>query len=164
MGADMRVGLYDDSAFGKLALQMLGDVPMNFRLYEAGRVPEPPKEWTHMEVSGAEFRETKSGPDKGKLNVMVPGTSRTVLVPRPDIDRFNRNAKSPNQGFFVDWNGDTRRIADLGGAYSCSDIKQIGAAQSVEISDSSGGVIFEAVYYPTLQAIEDAGVSVHLID
>jgi len=33
-----------------------------------------------MEVTGAEFREAKSGPNKGKLSVLVPNSKRTVHV------------------------------------------------------------------------------------
>lgn len=90
MGADMREDHFGETAFGKLALEQLGSVPENFRLYEAGMLPEPPMEWTHMRVSGAEFRESLSGPDKGKLNIMVTGTRRTVNVPRSEIEQFKK--------------------------------------------------------------------------
>ncbi|MBD7959337.1 hypothetical protein [Comamonas avium] len=49
----MRNAIYHKMDFGQLALQKLGQTDPNFRLYLAGIKPEPPKEWTHMEVVGA---------------------------------------------------------------------------------------------------------------
>ncbi len=94
MSADMRVGLFEETVFGQLALKKLGKVPENFRLYVAGISPQPPKAWTHMAVTGAEFRESKSGPNKGKLNIMVPGTSRTVRVPRSELQECGQIQQS----------------------------------------------------------------------
>lgn len=88
MAADMREGIYEKMDFGQLALKKLGDVPANFRLYVAGIKPDPPKEWTHMEVTGAEFREPKSGPNKGKLCIIVPGSIRSTKLMRDELDAF----------------------------------------------------------------------------
>lgn len=88
MGADMRNGIFEAMPFGQLALEKLGAVPDNFRLYVAGIKPEPPKEMTHMEITGAQFRESKSGPNMGKLNILMPGTRRTVRVTRSEIENF----------------------------------------------------------------------------
>lgn len=78
----MRESPFDSMPFGKAALEMLGPVPENFRLYEACLEPQPPKATTHMRVTGAEFRTAKTGKNKGMLCVMVPGSQRTVRVPR----------------------------------------------------------------------------------
>ncbi|MFZ7321313.1 hypothetical protein ACLS0R_03535 [Comamonas jiangduensis] len=88
MAADMRESIYESMDFGQLALEKLGNVPENFRLYLAGMKPEPPKEWTHMEVVGAEFRSPKSGINQGKLSIMVPGTRRSVKVLRSELDEY----------------------------------------------------------------------------
>lgn len=96
MAVDMRVGIYNDSDIGQLALQKLGNVHQNFRVYCVGIKPEPPKEWTHVEVVGAEFREPKSGPNKDKLSIMVPGTRRCLKLTRQELDDY-RAKKAESQ-------------------------------------------------------------------
>ena len=76
---DMDEKLFEEQPFGKIALQKLGDVPENFRLYYAAWGDNPQASGT-MRVTGAEFRVAKSGPEKGLLSVMVPNTMRTVYV------------------------------------------------------------------------------------
>lgn len=41
MGFDMRDRVLEETSFGVIALRKLGEVAENFRIYEAGRVPEP---------------------------------------------------------------------------------------------------------------------------
>ena len=77
---DMDEKLFEKQPFGQLALQKLGDVPENFRLYHAAWVDDNPQASGTMRVTGAEFRVAKSGPEKGVLSVMVPNTKRTVYV------------------------------------------------------------------------------------
>lgn len=71
-------------------------------------------------------------------------------------------------GYFVDWNGDVRSIERLGGGYTCGPLVAKGqgedAFQSIEIYGSDGLVIFEATYYPTLDAVEAIGISVNLTE
>lgn len=73
----------------------------------------------------------------------------------------------PQTGYFVDWNGDTRSIANLGGGYSCTPLVEKVCEgkpyQAVDILDAGGFVIFEAVYYPTLDDIKALGVTVNLV-
>lgn len=88
MTADMRNAIYHQMDFGQLALQKLGQTDPNFRLYLAGIKPEPPKEWTHMEVVGAVYREPKTGPNKGTLSLMVPGTRKSVKLSRSELDAY----------------------------------------------------------------------------
>lgn len=83
--------IYENFVFGKLAMKMLGPVPENFRLFEAGMHPQPPEEWASMKVTGAEFKAAKSGPNKGKLVEIIAGTERTVYVPRADIQACNES-------------------------------------------------------------------------
>jgi hypothetical protein len=72
------------------------------------------------------------------------------------------------EGFFVDWNGDTRRVERPGLGYSCGPVGTKGqgtnAYQAVDVLDSEGFVTHEAVYYPTLDAIKAVGVVVNLVD
>jgi len=85
----MTVDLFAKHPFGRIAMNKLGDVPENFRLYEAGWLGKRPDEFLVMEVKGAEFRNAKSGQNKGKFTVMIPGTKRTVYVTKDEIHAFD---------------------------------------------------------------------------
>ncbi len=97
MTADMRNAIYHQMDFGQLALQKLGHTDQNFRLYLAGIKPEPPKEWTHMEVVGAVFREPKTGPNKGTLSLMVPGTRKSVKLTRSELAAYRASQNLGSQ-------------------------------------------------------------------
>lgn len=68
----------------------------------------------------------------------------------------------------MDWNGDTRRVAHPGAGLSCSDVheKQCDGKpyQAIDVIDSAGFVVHEAVYYPTLAALEAVGVNINLVE
>ena len=82
---DMTKDIFADTPYGKLALERMQPVPDNFRLYEAGWLGNRPEDWKVMEVKGAEFREAKSGPRRGKLVIKIAGTERTVYLTREQI-------------------------------------------------------------------------------
>ncbi|EMB2824022.1 hypothetical protein ACIUV1_25860 [Pseudomonas aeruginosa] len=63
-------------------------------------------------------------------------------------------------GFFVDWNGDTRRTEQPGDYFECVVDEQ---TAHVDVVDSEGFVVHECSYFPTLDAVEAAGVSVKLV-
>lgn len=84
MSADMREKVFETLACGKAALKKMGDVPENFRLYSAGLKGRYP-DFHGMEVSGAEFREAKTGKNKGKLRIMIANTRSTVYVSNAEI-------------------------------------------------------------------------------
>ncbi len=75
----------EDTIYGKAALAKLAPAPKNFRLYEAGWLGNKPSEWNVMEVKGMEFREAKSGPNKGQLTMPIAGTKRTVYVTKEEM-------------------------------------------------------------------------------
>jgi len=77
---DMDQDVFAEQSYGKVALQKMAPVPENFRLYCAGWLGKEPKDFTVMEVTGAQFRVAKTGVNKGKLSIMVAGTKRTVYV------------------------------------------------------------------------------------
>lgn len=79
--------MMNDTSFGAAALAKLkGQVSANFRIYSAGVVGgKGLHDWTHMSVVGAEFRVAKRGPDKGKLTVLVPGTSRRLKLTKEEV-------------------------------------------------------------------------------
>lgn len=85
---DLDEDIFAQQPYGKAALQKLGPVAENFRLYSAGWLGEKPKDWDTMEIKGAEFRAAKSGPNKGKLVIEIPGTRRTVYVSRSEMAPF----------------------------------------------------------------------------
>ena len=74
--------IFAKQPFGKAALAKIKPTSPNFRLYSAGWLETggSPDTWDTMEVTGAEFREAKTGPNKGKLTILVPGTVRTAYV------------------------------------------------------------------------------------
>lgn len=82
---DMTVDVFADSGFGRAALKQLAPVPENFRLYSAGWLGDGPADRSVMEVVGAELRAAKTGPNKGKFSVLVPGTARRVWVSKADM-------------------------------------------------------------------------------
>jgi hypothetical protein len=82
---DMTVDLFAQYPYGKAALKQLGDVPENFRLFEAGWLGKRPEEFRVMEVKGAQYRPAKTGANKGKLTILVQGTTRTAYVTKEEI-------------------------------------------------------------------------------
>lgn len=63
-------------------------------------------------------------------------------------------------GYFVDWNGDTRRTEEPGEPFECIVNEQ---NAHVDVVDSEGFVVHECSYFPTLEAVAAAGVMVNLI-
>lgn len=76
---DMTEDVFADQSYGKAALQKMAPTDPNFRLYLAGWLGQKPL-CDVMEVKGAVFRQATRGPNKGKLSIMVPGTTRVVHV------------------------------------------------------------------------------------
>jgi len=85
---DMTTDIFAATSYGQAALKKLAPVDENFRLYEAGWLGEKPADWTVMKVVGATFRAAKTGPNKGKLVVMVKGSKRTAYVTKDEMARF----------------------------------------------------------------------------
>jgi len=84
MNNDMAVDVFAEQSFGKVALKKLGKVSENFRLYRAGWLGKHPTR-DIMEVTGAEFRAAKSGPNAGKLSIKVNGSDKTVHVTKEEM-------------------------------------------------------------------------------
>lgn len=74
-----------EQCYGKAAMVKLAPTTDNFRLYLAEWLGDEPSEWMVMKVTGAEFRAAKTGPNKGKLTVMVRGTKRSVFVTKEEM-------------------------------------------------------------------------------
>lgn len=73
----------------------------------------------------------------------------------------------PSTGFFVDWNGDTRRVERPGFGYTATvHRKELDGEPylALDVIDSEGFVTFEAVYYPSLEALRAVGVTVRLVE
>ena len=85
----MMEDLFADTTFGKLALGKIKPANPNFRLYSAGWLGKG-NEREVMEVTGADFREAKSGPRKGQLCVPVKDTKRTVYVTAAEMRAHDR--------------------------------------------------------------------------
>lgn len=80
---DMREDPFGSMAFGKAALEKIKPTDPNFYLYEAGWVSDDT-----MEVNGAVFREAKSGPNKGKLVMLVKGSEKKAFVTAEEMRKF----------------------------------------------------------------------------
>jgi hypothetical protein len=67
---------------------------------------------------------------------------------------------SADKGYFIDWNGKARSTADPGGDYLC-DVDHV--ARYVAITTETGALVHEATFYPSLEAIEKAGIKAELV-
>lgn len=83
-------GIYADYPFGKAALARLAPLPENFVLCEAELLGEG----NGMKVTGAVYRAAKSGPNKGKLTIKVPGTQQVVYLSVEEIKKFDPDSTS----------------------------------------------------------------------
>ncbi len=81
---DMNEKVFENQAFGQAALKKIGHVAENFRLFESGWLEDSDT----MRVTGAEFRNAKSGPNKGRMTIMVPNTKRTVYVTKSEMQPY----------------------------------------------------------------------------
>ncbi len=80
----MAKDLFAKEKFGKIALKRIGNVNKNFRLFLAGWMGKGDQR-DIFEVRGAEFREAKTGKNKGKLCIKVPGTERKVYLTQHEL-------------------------------------------------------------------------------
>lgn len=63
-------------------------------------------------------------------------------------------------GYFIDWNGDTRRVDAPGPTYSCL----VGALNGrIGVQDSQGCIIHEADHWASLDDLKTAGISINLV-
>lgn len=65
-------------------------------------------------------------------------------------------------GYFVDWNGNTRRIGSPGDGYTCKVVVRQGL-KFVDVIDSAGFVCHEADYHESIASLEQAGVVVSIV-
>lgn len=93
---DMTNDVFASSSFGQVALRKLAPVSDNFRLFFAGWLEEKPDDWQTMKVTGALFRQAKSGRNKGKLSILVKGSQRSVYVTKQEI--ASQGSADMNQG------------------------------------------------------------------
>lgn len=85
---DMSEDLFAEESYGKLALQKIGSIDPNFRLYQAGWLGEG-NEREIMRVTGAVFREALKGPNKGQLSIKIGGTERSVFVTAREMKEYD---------------------------------------------------------------------------
>lgn len=67
----------------------------------------------------------------------------------------------PTTGYFVDWNGEARRVEAPGRGYTCVVIKKDGYL-GVDVIDGEDFVTHEATYFESLEAIAATGCTVKL--
>ncbi|MDR3463969.1 MAG: hypothetical protein P4L76_16805 [Beijerinckiaceae bacterium] len=67
---------------------------------------------------------------------------------------------STSAGFFVDWDGNARSTADIGGGYLC---EVDHAARYVAITTKNGALVHEGTFFKNLGDIEKAGINAPLV-
>jgi hypothetical protein len=77
------------------------------------------------------------------------GVTCTVIAPPP-------------KGFFVDWDGNTRRVEAPGDGYTCQVIDKP-THRGVDVITANGFVHHECTFFETLDDVEKAGVTINLI-
>jgi hypothetical protein len=97
---DMTEDVFADLTFGKIALQKFASPEPNFRLYIAGWVGRA-NQCEVMQVTGAVFRKAMRGPNKGLLTIMIPKTTRTVLITAEEMARFEAGKKTAKEEVHV---------------------------------------------------------------
>lgn len=80
--------IFENTDYGKIAMAKLHPTAEGFMLYQAGWLGDKPSEWEVMELEGCVFREAKSGKNKGKRSIPVPGTKRKTYVTKAEIKAF----------------------------------------------------------------------------
>ncbi|MFZ5491783.1 MAG: hypothetical protein ACOY6E_04695 [Pseudomonadota bacterium] len=63
-------------------------------------------------------------------------------------------------GYFIDWDGNVRSVADPGGGFCC-EIDTV--ARYVGITTPSGALVHEATFYRSLEDIAKAGIRASLV-
>lgn len=82
--------------FGRLALSRLNKqspLPEGFMLYSAswqGTYPD----FHNLRLVGAQIRAATRGPRKGELNIIVPGTTRTITLSREEVRKAEELAQN----------------------------------------------------------------------
>lgn len=89
--------VFDGMPYAKVAREKIKPTHPNFRLYSAGWVGDFETTDT-MEVTGAVFREALSGPRKGQLCIMVPGTKRRAYVTEAEMKAVEEADRAAAQG------------------------------------------------------------------
>ncbi len=87
--ADMTEDVFGGTPMGKVAMVKFGKVSDTFRIYEMGWLEERPEDFNYMDAKGADFRRAKTGKNKGKLSIMIPGSIRKVIITKEEINQSN---------------------------------------------------------------------------
>jgi len=77
--------IFKDLPFGKVAINKMGNVPDNFKLFNAELIEDCPG---NIKVTGAEFREAKTGPRKGQLVIEIHNTRKSVIVTKEETEAY----------------------------------------------------------------------------
>ncbi len=115
---------------------------------------------TKISLGGRVFRKVTPG-SFWREEHAIPGN----CVSRPSASLENvEQSLGPHVviGFFVDWDGNTRRVEAPGSGYTCQPVEKPGYL-GLAVVDPEGFVCHEAVYYPSLDALRGVGVTVNLV-
>lgn len=87
---DMEKDFFAEQPYGQLALKKMAPTPADFRLYSAAWLGQKPTDRQVMKITGGEFRRAKTGKNKGKLSILVKGTTKTVFLTSEEIQAQKR--------------------------------------------------------------------------
>jgi hypothetical protein len=93
----------------------------------------------------------------------VEAAIRRIREPKRklDVSDVPGTATGQDPGFFVDGDGNTRRVAAPGDGFTCEVVER--GHKGVNVLDAEGFVVHEATYFATLADVQAAGVVVNLI-
>lgn len=78
---------FQNDPLAKFALIKMGAVPEGFLIYRFSWLGED--DLAVMEVTGAVFREAKSGPRKGQQCIKVKGTEKSCYLTTDEVRKLN---------------------------------------------------------------------------
>lgn len=85
----------DETRYGRIGFQKLDTPHPDFHWYCAESLGSGRGE--AVKLDGCQYRAAKSGPRKGLVVVPVPGTKKTVIVTRSEIEAFSAESTSKDR-------------------------------------------------------------------
>lgn len=80
----MEERIFESTDYGKVAIDKIKPTDPNFRLFYAGWLEDGKADV--MKIKGAVFRAAKSGPNKGRMCMIVKGTEQVAYVSVSEMD------------------------------------------------------------------------------
>ena len=85
MGIEMAFDMMNDYPPSLAGIKKMREVPDGFCFYAFAWLGDNPEDFDVMRLTGAVYREAKSGPNKGKRTIQVPNSVRNIYVTAQEI-------------------------------------------------------------------------------